>query len=624
MRTGSPVDNHRLQLDSLHLVGGNREVNFHSGFSVVTGSIASGKTTLVKLIKAMLGRVPKSLPPETHAIRSVQGRVRFASQEWVIDRPLVVTKNSIVSLSRREGSSLDHKVGMPRAFADTILDTLRLPAIVSTKNESLTYQSWILDKVGIPEVSVPRARTRVTSPPTPVTINDWLRYCIVRDEELDTSVFGHKDPFIDRKRRAVFELTYGIYDPEVAKRQAALRSTELRLEKLDLTIEAVRSFLQETSLSSLEEIDRALEEAQSSLTELDQKSRQLAVDAHEESASLDIRRQISDVEVGLNEQEQRLNAAQKNLRDLQDLHTTLRAQSQRLTRAIVAGEWLVDFDFIVCPRCGTGVEASRSKQDLCYLCFQQPQQRDFHSELVKEQELIASQSAETQDLIDNRSHEIAVAQRRLELHQRRLDALHEELHRRTRDFVSAHSDTMTSYASERARLRAEQLKLHEYRNLFLRFLDRDRLRVQLEEERTDLIDSLARSATQSQQSDWLVEKLELRFLSYLRRLHVSVSTFPLTASINRNTYLPEISSRPFDELSSQGLTVLVNVAHALAHHTVAIDYGLTLPSFLVLDGLSSNVGHEGFDRERLDDVFPATNGGNGAVPGSITGDRSHK
>lgn len=598
-----PVDTHQLRLHSLHLVGGNREIRFNSGFSVVTGTIASGKTTLVKLIKAMLGRVPKGLPPETRAIHSVQGRVQLGSQEWVIERPLVTTDTRIVSISQREASGCGDENGSDGHLSDVILDTLRLPALVPTKQEPQTYQSWILNKLGIPEVSVPRARTRVSSPPTPVTVNDWLNYCIVKDEDLDTSVFGHKDHFIDRKRRAVFELIYGIYDHEVAKLQAAFRSVELRLEKLDLTIEAVRGFLQDTSLSSLEEIDRQLDEARLSLVDLDRRASQLAVTAHEESASLDLRRQVAEAEVELNGQERQLAAARKNLADLQDLHTTLKAQSHSLTRAIVADEWLVDFDFIVCPRCGTGVKAGRSGHNLCYLCFQKPQQGDFHGELIKEQELVASQIVETQDLIKSRTDDLAVAGRRLERDRRRLDTLNEELHRRTADFVSIHSDTMASHASERARLQANVLRLREDRDLLRKFHDLDGLRLQLEKERVDLIDTLARSAARSERSERLIARLESRFLDYLQQLHIPLSSVPLTASINRKTYLPEIGNRPFDELSSQGLTVLVNVAHALAHHTVAIDHGLPLPGFLVLDGLSSNVGHEGFDRERRNDTY---------------------
>ncbi|MFF2026971.1 hypothetical protein ACFVW2_34940, partial [Streptomyces sp. NPDC058171] len=46
-----------------------------------------------------------------------------------------------------------------------------------------------------------------------------------------------------------------------------------------------------------------------------------------------------------------------------------------------------------------------------------------------------------------------------------------------------------------------------------------------------------------------------------------------------------------------------NSAHALAHHTVAIDLGLPLPGLLVLDGLSANAGREGYDGDRVVDLY---------------------
>jgi len=48
------------------------------------------------------------------------------------------------------------------------------------------------------------------------------------------------------------------------------------------------------------------------------------------------------------------------LQDLIDLRKQLQSQTARLTRAIVADEWLVDFDFVVCPRCGSDVEQQRA------------------------------------------------------------------------------------------------------------------------------------------------------------------------------------------------------------------------------------------------------------------------
>jgi hypothetical protein len=56
-------------------------------------------------------------------------------------------------------------------------------------------------------------------------------------------------------------------------------------------------------------------------------------------------------------------------------------------------------------------------------------------------------------------------------------------------------------------------------------------------------------------------------------------------------------------LSSQGLQVLVNVAYAVAHQKTAIELGLPLPNILLIDGLTTNVGHEGFDVERVHNAY---------------------
>ena len=87
--------------------------------------------------------------------------------------------------------------------------------------------------------------------------------------------------------------------------------------------------------------------------------------------------------------------------------------------------------------------------------------------------------------------------------------------------------------------------------------------------------------------------MERRLLEHLEELHIPQLGDLLTVRGSGPTWLPHVSNRSFDELSSQGLKTLVNAAHALAHHTVAIDRGLPRPGLLVLDGLSANTGLRG-------------------------------
>lgn len=56
---------HELRIHRIDLVGGNRTIEFAGDFAVISGSITTGKTTVVRLIRSLLGRVPGHLPPET-------------------------------------------------------------------------------------------------------------------------------------------------------------------------------------------------------------------------------------------------------------------------------------------------------------------------------------------------------------------------------------------------------------------------------------------------------------------------------------------------------------------------------------------------------------------------------
>lgn len=66
---------HRLQLLKVDLVGGGREVAFKVGLNLIIGDITTGKTTFVRLIRAMLGTMPHGLPPEVNYVQAIRGHV---------------------------------------------------------------------------------------------------------------------------------------------------------------------------------------------------------------------------------------------------------------------------------------------------------------------------------------------------------------------------------------------------------------------------------------------------------------------------------------------------------------------------------------------------------------------
>jgi hypothetical protein len=584
-----PSSQHLLRVELIDLVGGGRNVTFQAGLNLVRGDITTGKTTLIRLIRALLGSIPRHLPPETENVRALRGRVALGARTWNIYRPMVSTAETPV------------EVAVVGAENDEDTLAMRLPAAGAGG-----YGEFLLGQLGLPIVSVPRARREPTNELSPVTINDWLLYCIVTGDELDTQVFGHRDPFRDLKRRWVFEIAYGLYDEELANLAARLRRIDLEIRASESEAEVIRQFIAGTTLGKPDELAADLVALEERLTQLNSLAEGLQTASRGEpggeiasvrTAVLAARQQLDQVRADIRNHE-------AQLQDLSDLLKQLASLSKRLTRSIVADEWMVDFDFVVCPRCGQDVDQHRAHSPICYLCEQpEPTNAPDREALIREQDRVTYQIAETHQLIDERSATLrglhdgeARAEDELAEASTRLDEL-------TSEFVSARATELQSVASELATSKANIEWTRRYLSVLNRQADQsshlDTLKAQ-KAEIEDEIDSHRTSVTLAEEN---IGALEKRMVDYLTRLHVPQLGELLTVKINRDTYLPEVSTRTFDELSSQGLKTLVNVAHALAHHTVAIDRGLAMPGFLVLDGVSANSGTEGLEGERIVDMY---------------------
>ena len=211
--TQTPVasDVHVLRVESVELVGGFRTVTLQSGYNLVRGDITTGKTTFVRLLRGLLGAIPRHLPPETAAVRSIAAQLVLGSRQWQVLRPLVTTKDTPVEVAEAGTGEGDPGIA------------LRLPAAGAGG-----FGEFLLKRLAVPVVLVPKARHDPTAELSPVTINDWLNYCIVPGDELDAQVFGHRDAFRDSKRKWVFEVLYGLYDAELAELNAEVS----RLDKL--------------------------------------------------------------------------------------------------------------------------------------------------------------------------------------------------------------------------------------------------------------------------------------------------------------------------------------------------------------------------------------------------------
>ncbi|MFD7433293.1 hypothetical protein [Streptomyces sp. NPDC059861] len=578
---------YELLVRRVELVGGGRAVSFKHGLNVVHGNIMTGKTTFVRLLRALLGAVPSALPAETEHVTDIRAVLGLAGRDWVVNRPLVTTRTAPVDIA--EASKSDDRE--PLAF--------RLPAL----GAKASYSRFLMDQLGIPAVEVPQARSKPTEGLTPVTMTDWLGYCVVTGDEIDAQVFGHQHPFRDQKRRWVFELAYGLYDSQVARWVAQLKSVTNQINALDRDEELQGKFLAGTPFSSRDGLLRREAELDEMLTGEASQARDIARRSVTELDVGRIRAELLEERARARELSEEIRRHQGQLTDLVDLLQQLKSQFSRLTRAVVSDEWLVDFDFVVCPRCGNDVSPTRSKDHSCYLCLQPPRPAVSRDSFLAEQDRISGQIQETESVIALRQQSLESLEAERVAVSRREQELSERLNASTEAFVSDSAVEMQEAAGRRAYLLSEKAKMADYVMLLDRFEQTVSSRQELEEKKAEIETAIEGREFSASDAEENIRALEGKMLEYLLRLNVPRFEDDLTVRINRKTYLPEISGRTFDELSSQGLKTLVNVAHSLSHHTVAIDRGLPLPGFLVLDGLSANAGRRGFDEERIHDMY---------------------
>ncbi|MFD8726082.1 hypothetical protein ACFV2H_51320 [Streptomyces sp. NPDC059629] len=575
----------RLRIEELTLVGTSRTVRFEPGMNAIVGSMSGGKTATVSCLRALLG-AEVSVVPELRG-RSISGTVLVGERRFRIVRQLVTTPTAKVDIA---------EIGGER-------EVWRLPASQVQAGYDQTFRDWWLSMLGLPRLRVPRAPTDETSPLVPVTISDYLMYCVLRQKEIDTSVFGTPDNAQKNiKRKYVFEILYGLYDPEAAGLRERLRAVTTELNALTADASTLERILETTAFASRAQLEVQRQETEQQLLRSRQADQVLARELAQ-PATVSLREQIAGAEAELARISDAAAAEAVSVSRLEELRDQLIAQSRRLTRALVAERLLNDFEFHTCPRCGAGVP-ERGDDDTCRLCLQTPPQDPAPSALAAEQDRVIEQVTETEELIKRSQLRLDDLEAARSAQTRRRTELGETLDRATATYVTDQTDRIRAIAAEQARLEEHLARIDDALALHNRLQGQSERIAELEREQEDLNSRIAASRHNNSDVHTRLDLLDESFETALRNFDAPRFDNQSGSRINRETYMPVVDGRSFADLQSQGVEVLVNVAHVLAHQQVALlDDAMPLPNLLIIDGISSNVGHEGVDLERLRKMY---------------------
>jgi hypothetical protein len=577
----------RLRVEHLALVGTTREVDFAPGLNVVLGPITTGKTTLMKLLRFLLGSGLPTLPPEARQnISALAGTLLIGEERMSVVRPLISTGTAKVDVATEAG------------------EALRLPALQPDRTAPTTYGRWLLGRLGLPDLDVAAAPTRpADSTTTRISINDFLAYCRLTQDDIDTAVLGARDAPRSIKRQYVFRILYGLFDARLAALQEELREVETQLRLLRGGAEAFVRFLDDTAWENRAELQLQRDKALARRRDLDREDATAVAEAHHAPLAQGLRADIQRLDAELADARGRRESETRSAAQLRELVAQLETQSNRLTKSIVAGARLYDIDFKVCPRCASPVQDSRADHAHCYLCLQEPQAQVTRDDLVREQERLGAQIDETDALITARQETVKELDAAIVALSNDRERAGRALEEQAQGFVSDQADQIAQRARERAEVEAQIQRCEDYLRLFARLDAARQQKRELEERKAALEADVQQAETVEAASAERIARLNEHFAALVERFGTPRFEGEPRAAIDPRTFLPIINGRTFDQLSSGGLKVLANLAYALAHHLTALDFDLPLPGLLLIDGITKNVGRDEYDQARVDAVF---------------------
>ncbi|MCU1418492.1 MAG: hypothetical protein JWP32_2666 [Schumannella sp.] len=576
-----------LRVSKVSLFGTTRSVALTPGLNVIDGVTTTGKTSFMRLLRVVLGSNYDGIVPEFQRVTHVGAEMRIGAQDVSIVRRLAQSETATVEIAAGD-------------FAASV------PAMRPDAKRPLTYGQWLTEALGLPVLRVPTAPSKPAESATqPVSIADYIRYCRLTQKEIVADVLGSSTWFKDYKRRVVFGIYFGSYDEQIAVLQEQLRTTESALRNLKRGTDAFDTFLDGTILANRAVLNARLQAAQQRLVELAAERSAARAEQDKIPEAQRLRDQVAQFDQLLSDLSEQHTRELTSATEMGELAGQLRAQSARLTKAVVSSAHFVDFEFRVCPRCGQGVHPDRGAGgDCCMLCLQPASAQVTREDLLVEQIRVEAQIDETDEL--RAFHEDAGASIVSEMQRHRAGRAiaAAQLDEATRTFLSDRAEALTRMAAEQADLTSTVARYVEYLTLFEK-ADKARGRIDvLEAELGDIEQQLAIAEQRDQQSERRIDLFEEEFKAVVERLRLPqfAEAAEPRAAINRADYTPIVNGRRI-EGHSGGMCVLINVAYMVALHRTALDQGLPVPGLLMIDGINQNLGKNEYDTTRYELIW---------------------
>jgi hypothetical protein len=567
--------NFRIRDLSISTFGGEYSYEFRAPVTTITGPIGCGKSTMLEVIKHVLGGSATLTPVIEDFVTSASLRIK-AGEDALWLRRSTRSRMNIAEIREASKGAVEREVSVRESEGIGSLSML------------------LLNALGIPSLSIPRSRTRLAAATSSLTFNDIFTYLYLQQAEIDRSVVYHLDTYREPKRKTVFELLFGLTEPDLIALQVERGSIADQLRVAQTRAVTVRSFLLESSAGDEEELlieqSRLTDELRRSQAEL-RRLRQEVSTASE--AGADLRERIRLAEAESTEARTQVAGALAEVSGREALAAQLELDLRRQERLGSASRLLAQVEFVVCPRCMQSLARDVEPGEGCCLLCGQPEidaMGESNAEQLEESKRLEAQLDETRQLLEADRERLRAVENRIRGLEVTTAGLRSELDARTTQFVTPRFEAIADASSAVARAESSLESVKRIRAYWVQLRELENSIQEYTSRAHDLDDAIGSARARLEEGRQRVSELSETFDEIVRFLEVP---WYETASIDSSTYLPVVNGHEFSKLAvAGGIKTLVNLAYHLALLTITLSHDdVSMPNILIIDSPRKNLGH---------------------------------
>ncbi|PRY33792.1 AAA family ATPase [Umezawaea tangerina] len=557
----------QFRIDALTLDTTEGEVGyqFTSDLTVLAGPTGVGKTTLLELIKFGFGGDARLAPVAVEHVEAVSLDVTLGDEKLRLTRSLDQAKRKtarvtdLVTLERQP----DHNVG----------------------NEQPSLNTLLLRCLGLPDDMRAAAGGNSVREGNRITFNDILTYLYIPQYEINRDIARSQDSYLEPKRRAVFELLFGLTDANILAMRSRINKLKAKIDSAEKEHSTVVEFLRASGTTARSE---AVETGEQARANQEAAERELGALREEIEPIADretqvVRDLLAEAERAL--ADVRTANVDLNRRQAEYMAERRRVQGDldRLDRMRTAGERLADIEFTVCPRCMQSLER-HIPAGACRLCLQADTVVDTGQIDQYEVRQLASQLTEMEDQLRALDTQQAVLIRAIGDRERLIEHLSSTLETRTAERVTPRLQAFSDASQRLATARTQQELLEATLRQWDRVADLENAADTLRGEREQLKGQLKRATAQlEERRTRIVDEISEEFASTVAAVGIPGVQ---TASVDKDKYLPFLNGKIFSQVVQVGggMATATQVAYWSSLLAIALrNHDTNYPAFLLLD-----------------------------------------